>query len=333
MLTDTHVNLLRDIVAEGALFVPESCTRVLCKPPATRSPQEVGFLRYNLVPAVPFLRELPDFVSAALVQHLRLKSVMSGDVVAKQGSAAKEVMLVMRGELRAYVHDRPALGIWDVLRMARQLAPSSGSPHASASEATMAAPDPSSPSSPRRGSGGLLIDALLLKNLRRQSARRIDDIFHRAKGSLRITTAIRREHDSPGSDDEQKARFDDAAETWAKGGVTEDACNGYEDLQNLEPHATHGELVANYVAHDVIGHEAAAGDPGSTYEATVVATRTAHLLVVTRDDFLRACARLRHRLVYSPARCRTTLVLPPSCRTPAQLKVVKQCLKQLEVSQ
>ena len=122
VLTDAHAGLLRDIAAEGALFVPESCTRVLCKPPATRSASEVTFLRCNLVPAVPFLRELPDFVSATLVQHLRLKSVMTGDVVAKQGQAASEVMLVTRGELRAYVHDRPTLNLWDVFCLARQLA-------------------------------------------------------------------------------------------------------------------------------------------------------------------------------------------------------------------
>ena len=102
ILSRESVDLVQAMATESAVFSMQSCMRLLKKPPNSRTKNDLLFLSYNLVPALPFLRNMPDFVSARLVQWLRLRTRvrMADEAAAKEQKIAAEETRRRRPSLR-----------------------------------------------------------------------------------------------------------------------------------------------------------------------------------------------------------------------------------------
>jgi len=338
ILSRESVDLVQAMATESAVFSMQSCMRLLKKPPNSRTKNDLLFLSYNLVPALPFLRNMPDFVSTRLVQWLRLREVKPGDVLSRQGDPADVLHVVLRGELRGYQRKQATLTISDVVRLAGKFR-LAGMADGEAMAAAAASVSVASASTTKRAGAGEpttvsfpTMAAVLKAGQQYRGAQA-------ARAATSPSARSPRRQSSPRSPRSPRWKSPQSvaspkASVWVDHALEEERAGaraGFDDLVGLRPHPVFGELVCSFIAHDVACGEAGLGDVGVKFDHTVVAVRDSQVLTITRNEFMRVCCHLRHRLRYAPARCRTTLMLPPRQRTPAQLEVVQKCLKRMEV--
>ena len=355
--------LLREMGTQSAVFAPESCARILRKPCGDRTPSDISFLHHNLVTALPFLRRLPEFVSHKLVRWLEWRRVEEGEVLARQGERADALYIVRHGELRAYRREQPKLTLADIFSLAQRQerkADDSAARRGSRPPPLQMLRRPTRPtvakselSTGRQApqAAGLRVAAnrlLMAKALGMKAGS--TPPASKQKQDAAPASAGAGSGRSPGATTSpgksiggagmvrvfkfaKKIRPKDKS-AWVDPRMAEErkhAQRGHEDLVCLEPHPVHGDLVASFIVHDVAGCEAATGGVGAKFTSTIMAVRNSVVLAISKDNFMRECHHLRHRIVYAPARCRTTLMLPPSKRKDVQLEVVKECLRKFEV--
>jgi len=349
IVTRDDLDVLRAMATESAVFSMESCMRILRKPPRERTKDDVLFLSYNLVPAIPFLRNMPNFVSSKLVRWMQLQSFEPGELLATQGTAALHLHLVLEGEVRAYhLKQVESLSLHVIMDLAKKVRKNSGQPGGSGSHLLNMLSKAGRVKSGQRGSpltSGATPRRLTFGAVASPSpapappsaatgspapaSRPRTSGSSTARPSTARSGSLQEGSQGAGTD----ANGPRSSPTHAAGRAPGTQHAIMEQFGGLVGHPTYGELVASYTPHDVCAEEVARGRSGVKYMSTLMALTEVQTLAVTRADFLRQCHHLRHRLLYAPARCRTTLMTPPGDRTEAQLAVVKACFQHLPVFQ